>query len=331
MPDHPEPAAALHHVVESAVHQPGPGAAHPPGPGTPEPGPPLSGPPVGERSPRRERVWSAVHSSSSPSGPSSSSGPSSPGPGAGVADGRVVLVHGFTQTLGSWGVVGERLTERFEVVRVDLPGHGGSGSVSVGFEEAAGLVGEAGGVGAYVGYSLGGRLCLRLALDRPDLVRALVLIGGSPGIADPAGRAERREADEALARRIERDGVAAFLDAWLAGPLFATLPAEAAGWEERLANTPAGLASALRRLGSGTQEPLWDRLGQLRAPALLVAGELDPKFAGIAREMAAAIGPTARVAVVPGAGHAVHLERPDETAALVEEFLAARPAREARP
>jgi 2-succinyl-6-hydroxy-2,4-cyclohexadiene-1-carboxylate synthase len=238
----------------------------------------------------------------------------------------VVLVHGFTQTLGSWGVVGERLAQRFEVVRVDLPGHGGSGRVRAGFEEAAGLVGEAGGVGAYVGYSLGGRLCLRLALDRPDLVRALVLIGGSPGIADPGGRAERREADEALARRIERDGVAAFLDAWLAGPLFATLPAEAAGREERLANTPEGLASALRRLGSGAQEPLWDRLGQLRAPALLVAGELDPKFAGIAREMAAAIGPAAQVALVPGAGHAVHLERPDETAALVEEFLTARAA-----
>jgi 2-succinyl-6-hydroxy-2,4-cyclohexadiene-1-carboxylate synthase len=238
----------------------------------------------------------------------------------------VVLVHGFTQTLGSWGVVGERLAERFEVVRVDLPGHGGSGGVSAGFEEAAGLVGEAGGVGAYVGYSLGGRLCLRLALDRPDLVRALVLIGGSPGIADPGRRAERREADEALARRIERDGVASFLDAWLAGPLFATLPAEAAGREERLANTPEGLASALRRLGSGAQEPLWDRLGQLRPPALLVAGELDPKFAGIAREMAAAIGPAAQVALVPGAGHAVHLERPDETATLVEEFLTARAA-----
>ncbi len=214
-------------------------------------------------------------------------------------------------------------------MRVDLPGHGGSGHIRVGFAEAAGLVGEAGGVGAYVGYSLGGRLCLRLALDRPDLTRALVLIGGSPGIADAGGRAERRDADEAMARRVERDGVEAFLDTWLAGPLFATLPEEAAGREERLANTAEGLAYALRRLGTGVQEPLWDRLGGLRPPTLLVAGELDPKFAGIAREMAAAIGPTARAAVVPGAGHAVHLERPDETAALVEEFLAARLGREA--
>jgi 2-succinyl-6-hydroxy-2,4-cyclohexadiene-1-carboxylate synthase len=258
-----------------------------------------------------------------------------PGPLHHVTEGtppdRVVLVHGFTQTLASWGPVGERLAGRFEVVRVDLPGHGGSDGVRVGFGEAAGLVGEAGGVGAYVGYSLGGRLCLRLALDRPGLVPALVLIGASPGIGDPGGRDERREADETLARRVERDGVAAFLDRWLAGPLFASLPAQAAGREERLANTADGLAYALRRLGTGAQEPLWERLGGLRPPVLLVAGERDPKFAGIAREMAAAIGPAAQVELVPGAGHAVHLERPAATAALVEEFLAGALGRAAAP
>jgi 2-succinyl-6-hydroxy-2,4-cyclohexadiene-1-carboxylate synthase len=182
----------------------------------------------------------------------------------------------------------------------------------------------------YCGYSLGGRLCLRLALDRPDLVRGLVLVGASPGIADPDARARRRAADEALAAGIERDGVAAFLDRWLAGPLFASLPAEAAGRAERLANTADGLASALRRLGPGAQAPLWDRLGALRPPTLLVAGAKDAKFAAIARRMADAAGGHARVALVPGAGHAVPLERPAELAALVEELLdATRPGRPA--
>ena len=237
--------------------------------------------------------------------------------------GRVVLVHGFTQTMAAWDAVGKRLGERWEVVRVDLPGHGGSGGVRVGFDEAAGLVGAAGGRAAYVGYSLGGRLCLRLALDRPDLVPALVLIGASPGIAEPAGRAERRAADEALAEGIERDGVAAFLDRWLAGPLFATLPEAAAGRAERLANTADGLAWALRALGTGAQEPLWDRLAGLRPPTLLLVGELDHKFTAIARQMAAVIGPTAQVALVPGAGHAAHLERPAEVGARIEAFLPA--------
>ena len=239
----------------------------------------------------------------------------------GPAEGRVVLVHGFTQTLAAWGVVGERLARRGEVVRVDLPGHGGSGGVRVGFGEAAGLVGEAGGAGTYVGYSLGGRLCLRLALDRPDLVEGLVLVGASPGIADPVARAERWAADEVLAGQVEREGVAVFLDRWLAGPLFAGLPEAAAGRAERLANSPEGLAYALRRLGTGVQEPLWDRLAGLRPPALLVAGEQDAKFCAIAGQMAAAIGPSARVAIVPGAGHAVQLERPAELAALIEAFV----------
>jgi 2-succinyl-6-hydroxy-2,4-cyclohexadiene-1-carboxylate synthase len=238
-----------------------------------------------------------------------------------AAAGRVVLVHGFTQTRAAWEPVATRLRDRWRLVRVDLPGHGGSAGVRAGFAEAAGLLGECGGRAAYVGYSLGGRLCLRLALDRPELVRALVLLGASPGIADPAARAQRRAADESLAAGIERDGVAAFLGRWLAGPLFATLPPARAGLPDRLANTPAGLASALRLLGAGAQAPLWDRLAGLRCPTLLVAGALDGKFAALAAEMAAAIGPAARRALVPGAGHAVHLERPAELAALLDGFL----------
>ena len=124
-----------------------------------------------------------------------------------------------------------------------------------------------------------------------------------------------------MAGRFKREGVAAFLDRWLAGPLFATLPAEAAGRADRLASTAEGLAYALRRLGTGAQEPLWERLPTLRPPTLLVAGALDGKFVAIAGQMAAAIGPHARVALVHGAGHAVHLERPSELAVLVQEFL----------
>jgi 2-succinyl-6-hydroxy-2,4-cyclohexadiene-1-carboxylate synthase len=245
----------------------------------------------------------------------------------GGPDEPVVLAHGFTQTLASWDPTAAWLAARHRVVRVDLPGHGGSAAVRAGFSEAAALLGEAGGAGAYVGYSLGGRLCLRLALDRPDLVRALVLIGASPGIADPSERAARRASDEALAARLERDGLEAFLERWLAQPLFATLPPERVGLKARLANTPAGLAASLRLHGTGTQEPLWVRLGSLRPPALLVAGALDGRFVGLATRMAAAIGPGARIALVPEAGHAAHLERPDEAARLIEAFLAdARPA-----
>jgi 2-succinyl-6-hydroxy-2,4-cyclohexadiene-1-carboxylate synthase len=234
---------------------------------------------------------------------------------------RVVLAHGFTQTLASWEPLAARLRPRWQVVRADLPGHGGSGAVRADLPGTARLLGQVGGPAAYVGYSLGGRVCLRLALDRPDLVGALVVLGASPGIQDPAARAERRAADEALAARIEHDGVEAFLDHWLGGPLFATLPPERAGRAARLANTAEGLAAALRLLGTGAQEPLWDRLAGLHPPVLLLAGALDARFADLAARMAAAIGPRARTGLVPGAGHAAHLERPDDVGALLEWFL----------
>jgi 2-succinyl-6-hydroxy-2,4-cyclohexadiene-1-carboxylate synthase len=244
-----------------------------------------------------------------------------PGAAAGSDPPTVVLVHGFTQTMAVWDPVASALGEVARVVRVDLPGHGGSAAVRLPFADAAAAVGEAGGRATYVGYSLGGRLCLRLALDRPDLVESLVLVGASPGIADAAERAARRTADDALADTIERDGTAAFLERWLAQPMFASLPADAPGRAERLANPPAGLADSLRLLGTGMQEPLWDRLGSLRVPTRLVVGELDTKFTALADEMAARIGATAHVEVVPDAGHAVPLERPTAMAALVEGLL----------
>jgi 2-succinyl-6-hydroxy-2,4-cyclohexadiene-1-carboxylate synthase len=233
----------------------------------------------------------------------------------------LVLAHGFTQTLASWDPVAARLRARRRLVRVDLPGHGGSATVRAGFAQAAALLGEAGGRAAYVGYSLGGRLCLRLALDQPHLVRALVLVGASPGIADRADRAARRAADDALAAALERDGLERFLDRWLAQPLFATLTPERAGRAGRLANTSEGLAASLRLHGTGAQAPLWERLGSLRPPVLLLTGALDRKFADLAERMAAAIGAHAQVALVPDAGHAAHLERPGEVGERIERFL----------
>ena len=242
------------------------------------------------------------------------------GPDARAGSG-VVLVHGFTQTLRSWDPVAARLATRRSVARVDLPGHGGSASVRLDFVETTAAIGAVGGRAAYVGYSLGGRLCLRLALDRPDLVTALILLGASPGLADPAARAARREADEDLAAAIEHNGTAAFLERWLAEPLFAGLRPAPADLAARRTNPPEGLAAALRLLGTGVQDPVWDRLGELRPPVLLVAGGEDAKFAALAREMAERIGASAEVALVPGAGHAAHLQRPEEVSALIERFL----------
>jgi 2-succinyl-6-hydroxy-2,4-cyclohexadiene-1-carboxylate synthase len=226
-------------------------------------------------------------------------------------------VHGFTQTRRSWDEVAVHLEDRFELVRVDLPGHGASSEVRLDFAEAASAIGDAGGPATYVGYSMGGRLCLRLAVDRPDLVRALVLIGASPGLADPAAREERRRSDARLAADLEANGTGEFLVRWLAQPLFEATTPRPADLEARRANSPQGLAYAQRTLGTGNQDPLWDRLAELTMPVLLVAGEADAKFRGIAERMAGEIGASAKTAWVEGAGHAVILDQPAACARLI--------------
>jgi 2-succinyl-6-hydroxy-2,4-cyclohexadiene-1-carboxylate synthase len=245
----------------------------------------------------------------------------------GAGSPRVVCCHGFTQTGRSWAPVASLLAERHEVVTVDMPGHGDSGHADADLWAAAELVGSAGGPAAYIGYSMGGRVALHLALLRPDLVTSLVVVGATGGIDDDDERARRRSADESLATGIERDGVDAFLAGWLAQPLFASLPAAAAGVDDRRRNTAAGLAASLRHTGTGTQEPLWDRLARLETPVLVVAGARDEKFTALGGRLVSAIGAGARFAAIPDAGHAAHLEQPAAFAALVEHWLATREVR----
>jgi 2-succinyl-6-hydroxy-2,4-cyclohexadiene-1-carboxylate synthase len=236
---------------------------------------------------------------------------------------RLVLVHGFTQTGRSWCHVTPALAETFDVITVDCPGHGRSSAITAGLVDGAALLGAAGGRATYLGYSMGGRLTLHLALAQPALVERLVLLGATAGIDDPAERAARRAADDALAASIERDGVDAFLERWLAQPLFRGLPHDEADRADRARNTVAGLAASLRRAGTGVQEKLWDSLGQLSMPVLVVAGAHDEKFTALGQRLAAAIGPNAQLALVPGAGHAAHLERPDAFLATVQPWLSA--------
>jgi 2-succinyl-6-hydroxy-2,4-cyclohexadiene-1-carboxylate synthase len=232
----------------------------------------------------------------------------------------LVLLHGFTQTRHSWDGVIAALREGAGAPRIlapDLPGHGSAAARPASFPACAAYVRAlADGPLDLCGYSMGGRIALHTALALPGLVRRLVLVGASPGLADPAERAARRASDDALAERIEAGGVEAFAREWAALPLWAGQPepVRAAAHADRLRNTPEGLAAALRGLGTGVMEPLWDRLGELGLPVELVVGERDAKFRAVAERMAAAL-PDARVAIVPRAGHAAHLERPDVVAA----------------
>jgi 2-succinyl-6-hydroxy-2,4-cyclohexadiene-1-carboxylate synthase len=226
----------------------------------------------------------------------------------------VVLLHGFTHTGRSWDPVAARLGERYLARAPDLRGHGSASDARpVGVAECVGdVLGAAPERFLLAGYSMGGRIALRLALEHPGRVDGLVLIGTTPGIADPVEREARAGEDSALAAEIEGSTIEAFAERWGRNPLFkgqAPAVAERAR-EDRLRNTPAGLAAALAGLGQGAAEPMWGRLGDLRMPATLVVGERDAKYRKLAERMAAAM-PRAELLIVPATGHAVHLEAPE--------------------
>jgi 2-succinyl-6-hydroxy-2,4-cyclohexadiene-1-carboxylate synthase len=177
-----------------------------------------------------------------------------------------------------------------------------------------------------VGYSMGGRLALGFALTYPERVRRLVLESASPGLETDEERTARRAADEELAKQLEGEGVEAFVDRWEAQPLFASqsaLPAEVrtAHRARRLRNDPRSLAAALRGLGTGVLPSYWRALEACEVPTLLLTGEVDMKFVDIAGRMQDRMR-NARLVVVPGAGHAVHLERPQAWVEAVVGFLA---------
>jgi 2-succinyl-6-hydroxy-2,4-cyclohexadiene-1-carboxylate synthase len=236
-----------------------------------------------------------------------------------------IALHGFTQRGRMWEELASLVGGVW--VRPDLPGHG-EAPLRLWEEavaEVAGLVAAVEPPRHLIGYSMGGRLALAAALESPSVVDGLVLISGGPGFADGSQRLMRRQEDMVLADRIEALGVEAFLDEWLARPMFAGLAMRPAAWLERdlaarAASHAAGLAGALRLLGQGAQPYLGDRLGELKAPVLLIAGSEDGPYVARAEEMNRRI-PGSVLEIVPRCGHAVVGERPDAVAAVLRAWI----------
>jgi 2-succinyl-6-hydroxy-2,4-cyclohexadiene-1-carboxylate synthase len=246
----------------------------------------------------------------------------------------LVLLHGFTGSTESWAEHLPIFSAYYRTIAIDLLGHGRTEAPAdfarYDMEQSASDLADllttiAPGPIHLLGYSMGGRLALYFAVTYPYLVHSLVLESASPGLADPVARQERIQSDEQLANEIEAQGISAFVARWEALPLFAgqqRLPTAVQNRlrDQRLGNRPHGLANSLRGMGTGRQPALWDQLATLSMPTLLLAGELDEKFKLIARQMATYL-PNATVAIVPDAGHTIHLEQPQAFQEQVLPFL----------
>ena len=234
---------------------------------------------------------------------------------------RLVFVHGFTQTRHSWRTIANRLSANNEIVLVDAPNHGDSSDVSLNLESGANAIIEVGGDATYIGYSLGGRLCLTAALSNTKNINRLVLVSATAGIEESTERQSRIASDDKLATRITQIGVSAFIEEWLALPMFAGLTNATNQRDLRLNNTAIALASSLRLCGAGKQQPTWSRLNELKMPVLLIAGERDTKFVELATRMTESIGGNAHLKIIGNCGHTPHLEQPEQFLEVMTSFL----------
>jgi 2-succinyl-6-hydroxy-2,4-cyclohexadiene-1-carboxylate synthase len=236
----------------------------------------------------------------------------------------LLLLHGFTGCAHAWDGVRSELRQHAQLIVPDLVGHGQSPSpadvaaytLDACARDLVELLDSLDIERAHVlGYSMGGRLALHLAVSAPERIQSLLLESASPGIEDDGERAARVAADEALAERIERDGIEPFVDEWERQPLLALADhvPEAVRAEQRaqrLRNHPRGLANSLRGMGAGRQRPLWAALPTLDLPTRLLVGERDRRYCAIARRMHVLLSDSDLV-IAERAGHTVHLDRPD--------------------
>jgi 2-succinyl-6-hydroxy-2,4-cyclohexadiene-1-carboxylate synthase len=236
----------------------------------------------------------------------------------------VTCLHGFSQRGRSWAELAELVGGPYLWLTPDLT----AASLEEAVSEVLGLWAREGVERSHlVGYSQGGRVALYLACTEPDRLVTLTVIGAHAGLPEP-DRSARRQDELALAAKIESEGVDWFAEHWAARPLFRGLSRRPAAFLARLdadrrSNDAGRLAAILRGLGAGATPPFWERLPAIRAPTLVLAGAEDARYVEFAGKLVRAI-PRSRMAVIPEAGHAAHLEQPELTARLLSDHLSSR-------
>ena len=245
----------------------------------------------------------------------------------------LLMLHGFMGAGSDWRDVAEKLSQDFYCILPDLPGHGANTPSST--SQTLSLSTLAASLDFFLeqlsirktyilGYSLGGRIALRYALDYPEKVASLILESANPGIEDESLRKERLTLDGQRAAALIATGMDTFIETWYGMPLFSTLhqyPGRLSALKiQRKKNNPTLVNRFLVQLSPGLQTPLWTRLAELQMPVLLLAGQLDQKYVAVTTQMAASIS-DARQAIIPDAGHNTHWEKPKEFSDIVKHFL----------
>src|SRR5690625_3364875 len=243
----------------------------------------------------------------------------------------IVLLHGFTSSRSTWENFILEWKHAFKIITVDLQWHGDTKVNSPTDMEAcchdlAKLFTHLGLSSFHlVGYSMGGRTALSFTQFYPECILSLTLESASPGLKTVSEQMARKKQDERLAKKIEEHGIKWFVNDWENISLFHTqkkLPIQIQEKirQERLSQSAQGLANSLRWMGTGTQPSWWGKLANITCPTLLIVGTLDEKFVKINKQMNRKIQ-NSHLQIVDQAGHAIHIEKPNEFNHAVGQFI----------
>lgn len=238
-------------------------------------------------------------------------------------DKRIVLIHGFTQNSHHFLNIAEKLATEypFEVVCVDLPGHGDSSDLRLDLDATSQLLFGLGTDSIWVGYSLGARQLLNLCIGHPEVTWRAIFSGVNPGIEVESQRLERIRSDAVLAHRLnsmkgDPEGFREFLREWMQMPIFLPRSIDSSDLKYRLLNDPGALASSLELCGIAKQKNLWPHIAELKGNVALLTGGCDRKYLEIADRFRSELTGSDRVSVstetIEGFGHAAIFDQPEK-------------------
>ncbi len=244
----------------------------------------------------------------------------------------MVLLHGFMGAGQCFDSLVSLLKKEFHILTVDLLGHGKTRGTPTAKRHQTEeqlldlkLLFERISLPPFYlyGYSMGGRLALRFALQHTDLLRGLILESTHAGIQTPSTREQRSKKDHRWARWIQRD-LSSFLSWWQQLDLFQTPTSseEQNNWYKKIqeAQDPEQLAMSLQEFGQGAVLPVQQLLPKLHLPVLLAAGEHDVKYRERMSRMQANL-PNAQFNIISGAAHRVHLDAPRQWYPILKNFM----------
>jgi 2-succinyl-6-hydroxy-2,4-cyclohexadiene-1-carboxylate synthase len=245
----------------------------------------------------------------------------------------LLFLHGFMGSLWDWQDIISRLDQNFFCLAVDLPGHGetrvhGDNRLFEIEQTAIGIIDLLADLQLektnLIGYSMGGRLALYLAVNFRNRFTRVVVESASPGLDSQQERRARKLKDQQLAATLGSNNFHNFIENWYRQQLFQSLrshPKFPELLERRYQNNPEGLANSLRFLGTGSQPSLWSRLRDIDLSVLILVGEKDKKFRKIALRMSELI-PRSEIQIVNKCGHNLHFENHIAFIRHLQKFLA---------